>query len=529
MTESESTPQVSNDPPADPRLVSYFRAGYPLLYMVTAEEARAEAEIARAVTTPSVRRVKLYVWSTTEGLFDITKPNQTNDKLKDPKAALEHLKATKEAKTVYVFRDLHAFFVAPVVRLLRDLARDLKQIQSTIIIMSPVQKIPPELQRDAVQMDFELPTRDQIGQTFIKLYGGNKAKLEQKGLLVTEDEQERIIDAAMGLTSTEAENAFSKAIVDSVTGGGRISQLVLKEKALAVKKSGVLEYFETTENLGSIGGLDVLKMWMQKRARAFTKKARAFGLPTPKGVLLSGIPGTGKSLAAKAASGIMQVPLIRFDISRVFGGLVGQSEEQMRTALQTIDAMGPCIVWVDEMEKAFAGAGGTGSGDSGVTRRVFGNFLTWMQEKTTPSFIIATTNSIAGIPPEMLRRGRFDENFFIGLPNTKEREQIFKIHLRKNNRHNRPIDIGQCVAASNGYTGAEIEYSIADGLYTAFDKDRDLETEDIIQGIKSTNPISRAFAAELKDMIGWAQVNAVNASLPTGHDEEGQGGRTLAL
>lgn len=517
--------------PADPRLVSYFRAGYSLLIMNTAEESRAEAEIARAVATPNVGRQELWVWSATDGMFNIKNPSNVDASIKDPKAALEKLKSNKQARTVYIFRDLHAFFIPHVVRLLRDLARDFKQIQSTLIVLTPVTKIPPELLRDAVQMDFELPNRGQIENIFDRLYKGNEAKLKAKGLAISEDEQERIVSAAMGLTSNEAENAFSKAIVDSVVAGaGRISDLVLKEKALAVKKSGVLEYFETTENIDSIGGLDVLKTWMRRRARALTKKAREYGLPLPKGVLLTGVPGSGKSLAAKAASGIMQVPLIRFDISRVFGGLVGQSEEQMRNALQTIDAMGPCIVWLDEMEKAFAGAGASGGGgDSGVTRRVFGNFLTWLQEKTTPSFVIATTNSISGIPPEMLRRGRFDENFFVGLPYSVEREQIFKIHLKKRGRDKLDIDVKALVERSKNYTGAEIEYSIIDAMYTAFDKDREITTADVIKGIESTNPISKAFANELQEMIGWAKLNAVNASLPTGHDEEGQGGRALAL
>ena len=520
---------LMSDPNGDARLRSYFRAGYPLICIQTAEEQRAEVEIANSVFATGVGRLRLYVWSASEGMYDVRTPAAVNANIKDATAALNHLKTAREAKCVYIFKDLHPYYIPPVVRLLRDIARDFKQIQSTLIVLTPVQKIPAELTRDMVVMDFDLPNQGQIGSIWNRLHTTYKDKLAGKGLIIGDDEHERIVSAAMGLTSNEAENAFSKAIVDGIGTGTKVSDLVLKEKALAVKKSGILEYFETTENLNSIGGLDVLKKWLQKRKRALTKKAREFGLPVPKGILLTGIPGSGKSLSAKAASSIMEVPLIRFDIARVFAGLVGQSEENMRNALQTIDAMGPCVLWIDEMEKAFAGAGGSGSNDGGVTRRIFGNFLTWMQEKTTPSFIVATTNSIAGIPPEMLRRGRFDENFFVGLPNDAERAAIFAIHLSKRKRAPEKYDIAGLVGRSRGFTGAELEYAVIDGMFTAFDKDRELATQDIVQGIESTNPVSKAFADQLKEMINWAENNAVNASLPGQGNVEGQGGRALSL
>lgn len=523
QTASESTlPAVA----PDPRLVSYFKAGYPLLYMVTAEEGRAEAQIAASTfaKNPETKKVitskdKLYVWSTTEGIFaPYNKDIQPQPTMTDPAKALAWIRKEKQKNTVYIFRDLHPFFVGGagimVIRLLRDLSRELQQLQSTLMIVSPVAKLPTELQREVVQIDFNLPDRSQIQDVFTRLYAGAEASMKAKGLAPDEDERERIVGAAMGLTSVEATNAFAMAFVDAVGGKGKIADLVLKEKALAVKKTGLLEYYEKIEDINSIGGLENLKIWLQRRASAFSKKARDFGLPMAKGALLVGVPGGGKSLTAKAAAAIMRVPLIRFDIARVFAGLVGQSEENMRTALQTIDAIGPCVVWVDEMEKAFAGASGSGSNDSGVTRRVFGNFLTWMQEKETPSFTIATANSIIGIPPEMLRKGRFDENFFIDVPGPIARAEISKIQLKKQKRDKLPIDIKAMVENSKNMTGAEIEYAVIEGLFTAFEHGRDLTTDDVVKAMNGTNPIAISQKDELQAMMSWAKENAVNASKP---------------
>lgn len=540
MATDESTAALPAIVPDD-RLISYFRAGYPLLYMLTAEEGRAEQQIMASAFAkdpvtgkPVTQKEALWVWSCTDGLSCVTdKDTKPPVSMGDAAKALGWVKSEVKSRqrTIWIFRDLHQFMAggagAVVIRLLRDLAKELQGVQSVLIILSPVAKIPLDLNRDIVQIDYNLPDRAQVDVILSRLLKSNAATILKKGLVIDDDERERIVSAALGLTGIEAMNAFSMAIVDGASGKGKIADLVLKEKAIAVKKGGILEYFEPNENIDSIGGLENLKIWLKKRARAFSKKARDYGLPMPKGGLFVGIPGGGKSLASKAAAVIMRVPLIRFDIARVFAGLVGQSEENMRTALQTIDAVGPCVVWVDEIEKAFAGASNSGGGgDSGVTRRVFGNFLTWMQEKTTPSFVIATANSVIGIPPEMLRKGRFDENFFIDAPGPLARAEICKIQLRKRGRENVGINIGQLVAASdNGHTGAEIEAAITEGLFTAFDHERELQTEDVILALRATNPIAVACKDELRAMMEWAKENAINASKP---DEEPGKGNTAA-
>lgn len=535
---------------ANQDLVAYIKAGYPLLYMVTAEESRAELEITRVAQECNR---KIVVWSFTEGLINIESKQVT--KTPTPEKALDEIRK-KDEGTIFVLRDIHAFFKSPaVVRHLRDISRDFKQSKKNVIILSPVNQIPSELERDVVVVDFDLPTKDQIEEIWDYLFKANQALFDQVAgdsnevleflglekkngkVIVGEDERDRIISAALGMTGVETENAFSKATVTALRavkiGDGevpRISRLVMKEKANAVKKSGILEYFEASEQSGDIGGLDQLKRWLDMRSKAFTKKAREFGLPLPKGILLVGLPGCGKSLTAKAASNVLGVPLIRFDISRVFGGIVGQSEQQMRSALQTIERVGQCVVWIDEAEKAFAGAGGSGSHDSGVTKRVFGNFLTFMQEKKGAAFVVMTVNNIDAIrqsSPEMLRKGRFDEIFFVGLPSEDERKQIFDIHIRKNNRDPKKFKLDKLVKASEGFSGAEIEQAVVEGMFSAFYEDKELTTDHVETACKVTNPLSRSSEGALNAMKEWAESNAVNASL--NGKSEGHAGRELTI
>lgn len=493
-------------------LAPYIKACYSILYVVTAEETRAEMMILK--TAEEMKRgIKL--WSCTDGFKNPAKPGNGDAKDMDPVTALIQLRdepAAGKAGEIVVMRDLHMFLGTnpKPVRLLRDIATLFKKNRKTLVIISPVKKIPPELERDITVIELELPSKEEIKSIFDALYtpGAKKALGE-----ITADEQERIIQAAMGLTFGEADNAFAKAFVEySADKSNPISRLVMREKALAVKKSGILEYFEPRQTADDIGGLANLKSWLKMRSKAFSKKAREYGLPMPRGILLCGLPGTGKSLSAKAASSILGLPLLRFDIGRVFGGLVGESERNMRTAIATAEAVGSCILWVDELEKAFAGMGSSNSGDGGTSQRVFGNFITWMQEKTTPCFIIATVNRIEGLPPELLRKGRFDETFFVGLPSKREREQIIKVHLRLKNQKLDDSALPECVEASDGFSGAELEEAVVTAMYNAFDQDRPINAADLLTAIKLTNPLSRSRAAELKAMAQWAKDNAINAS-----------------
>lgn len=514
-------------------LTPYIKACYPILYVLTPEEQRAELMILK--TAETLKR-KIRIWSFTEGLKVVGTPGEGKDI--DPIAALAKLRdepPDKDGGEIIVMRDLHMFLTNPKpVRLLRDIANIFKKNRKTLILISPIQKIPPELERDITIIELALPNQEELKTIFDSLYSpADEKALEavRKAIgEITADEQEKLIQAASGLTFTEADNAFAKAFVEySADKSQSLSKLVLREKALSVKKSGILEYLEPTQTLNDVGGLENLKSWIKLRSKVFTKKARDLGLPQIKGILLVGPPGTGKSLSAKVACQILQVPLLKFDIGKVFGGLVGESERGMRNAIQTAEMIGSCVLFIDEIEKAFAGMGSSHTTDSGTSQRVFGQFLTFMQEKTTPCFIIATVNRIEGLPTELLRKGRFDEIFFVGLPGAKDRKEIFKVHLRLKNQsldENSPI-FKECVTLSEGFSGAEIEAALTTAIYQAFDQDRKITESDLLAAVKITNPLSRSRALELKSMMQWAETNAVNASLPEDNSGILSAGRQL--
>jgi SpoVK/Ycf46/Vps4 family AAA+-type ATPase len=502
-------------------LAPYIKACYSILYVQTPEETRAELMILK--TAKEMKR-KIKLWSCTNGFQTTDKDGKLisigDAKDQDPVTALLQLRddpAAEKNGEIVVMRDLHMFLGTnpKPVRLLRDIVTVFKQNRKTLIIVSPLKKIPPELERDITVIELELPSKEEIKSIFDALY--TPAAKKHLGD-ISVDEQERVVQAAMGLTFGEADNAFAKACVEygadkrDADKKEPISKLVMREKALAVKKSGILEYFEPKQTINDIGGLENLKGWIKMRSKAFSKKAREFGLPVPKGALLVGAPGCGKSLSAKVASSILGLPLLKFDVGRVFGGLVGDSERGMRTAIATAEAVGSCVLWMDEIDKLFAGMSGGSSGDGGTGARVFGSFITWLSEKTTPCFVIATANKIETLPPELLRKGRFDEIFFVGLPSKTEREQIFTVHLRNKGQSLPDGTVQECARLSEGFSGAEIEEAVITAMYQAFDQDRSMVLADLLDAIKITNPLSKSRASLLKEMLEWASNNAVNAS-----------------
>lgn len=502
-------------------LVPYIKARYPVIYLNSSEEVRLEWHIIEAAQACGFN---INIWSHTCGFVDGNSKTVANA-IKDPIEALEYIINSKEKKMIYVFRDLPLFFKGPpmILRLIRDIARLFKDknVNKSLIITSPIYDVPKVIERDITVIDFELPTRKELENVFYSIYQGeNKKKIGE----LSDDEQERIIQATMGLTTVEAEDSIAKALINwSIDKHEKsISSYVMKEKASVVKKSGVLEYFEASETVNDIGGLDNLKMWLNIRSKSFTKVARDYGLPIPRGILLAGLPGTGKSVSAKATSNILGIPLIKFDVGRVFGSLVGDSEKNMRNVIQTVDAVNNCVLWIDELDKAFAGMLSGGSGDSGTSQRVFGNFITWMQEKKSAVFVVATVNRINGLPAELLRKGRFDEIFFVGLPSDKEREEILKIHIKKYGRDPNKFNLKNCIKNSDGFSGAELEEAVKSGLYNSFYHNRDLETDDILSAIKNTNALSVSKSEQLSEMIEWASSNAVNASTNVSNNQAGR-------
>ncbi len=325
-----------------------------------------------------------------------------------------------------------------------------------------------------------------------------------------------LIDSAKGLSLDEASDAFSKIVLENKINNTSWVEsnidMILHEKENIIKKSGYLEFYNTQDSLDNIGGMDVLIDWIRKRGKAFTPEAKEFGLPLPRGVLLLGIPGTGKSLTAKSIGNAWKYPTIRLDMGKIFAGLVGESEGNMRNVLKIVEAIAPCVLWIDEIEKGMSGLKSSGSTDGGTTSRVLGTFLTWMQEKDSSVFVVATANDISNLPPELLRKGRVDEIFFVDLPNQKEREDILKIHIKKYGRNPNNFNISELADATKLFSGAELEEVIKDSLYTAFSEGKELEQQHILESAKKTYPMAKTMNTVIDKMKKWADKRAVRAS-----------------
>jgi ATP-dependent 26S proteasome regulatory subunit len=396
------------------------------------------------------------------------------------------------------------------VRRLRDITNQLKESRKTLIILSPILRFPSDLEKDITVLDYSLPTLDELEISLDRVVRSAR-EIAGVQIRMQAEQRERVLNAARGLTCLEAENVFAKSLVmDRKLDLG----IIIAEKQQLINRSRVLEYYESVDGFANVGGLGLIKQWLRKRGKAFTEKARRFGLPEPKGLLLLGVQGAGKSLLAKAVASQWQLPLLRLDLGRVFSELVGSSEQNIRSALRLAETVSPCVLWLDEIEKGLAGATGSGASDAGTSARVFGSLLTWMQEKTSPVFVIGTANDISALPPEVLRKGRFDEIFFVDLPQLQERREIFVIHLARRGRDALTYDLNGLAMASEGFSGAEIEQVIIDGLYDAFEDGRELTNEDLLANLSNTIPLSRTMESKITALRQWARKHARPASAP---------------
>jgi SpoVK/Ycf46/Vps4 family AAA+-type ATPase len=423
--------------------------------------------------------------------------------------AIDHVMRA-EGRALFVLRDFHPFLKEPaVVRRLRDAATELRKTKKSLLVLSPITKIPPELEKSiSAVLDWELPNRLEIEEAARKVLPNLPAATQQE----IESEptfMERVVEGALGLTLVEAENVFAKSAVRTHTFD---LETILEEKKQIIRKSGLLEYYEHREEFSDVGGMEILKDWLVKRRNAFSSRARDFGLPLPKGILLIGVPGTGKSLTAKAVGALWQMPLLRLDVGKIFGGLVGSSEENIRTVIKTAEAIAPAVLWIDELEKGFSGTASSGQTDGGTTSRVFASFITWLQEKTTPVFVIATANNVHQLPPELLRKGRFDEIFFCDLPDREDRAQILDIHVRKKRRDPSKFDMDKLVEATVDFSGAELEQAVVAALYDAFDTGNDLSTEGLLHTLKDIVPLAITMREQIDSMRDWARTRARMAS-----------------
>lgn len=475
-------------------------ARYPLLYIVSAEEETAEKQL---MEVAQGRRSQIFFWDFSRGWSDKEGADKGN-----PMSALARIvKASGEQSAIFILKDLASLIASggngqisaaqlPLVREIKNLARECCRDRRTLVLLSSQLRLPEELREETTIVDFSLPTSEEISYLLDELVG-KKIKLEK----------EQLIKACQGLSRCRIARVLAKCLVKFGKVDENAISAVIEEKRQAVRETGILEFVPVQAGLESVGGLENLKKWVRVRAHSFSNKAREYGLPAPKGVLLAGIQGTGKSLSAKTIAAEWNLPLLRLDIGRLFGGIVGESESRTRQVIKLAEAIAPCIVFIDECDKAFANITSGHDGDSGTSRRVFGTLLTWMQEKTAPVFVVLTANNVEVLPAEFLRKGRLDELFWIDLPTHTEREQIFRVHLnrlRPNRVNQNEFDFQLLASRSKDFSGAEIEQTIYEAMQTAFARDEEFSTVDLLDAIAAAVPLARIAQDQIEALKSWA-------------------------
>lgn len=489
-----------------------LRSRVPLVALVTHEERRALDRILIPLAE-EWRAGQIYAWSLTRAYQGLSPRAAVDDLPFSAPEPLAALSVVEEAEQpgVFVLLDFHQHLDnAAIIRKLRDLSEKLPPTGKQIVFLGPRFRTPEELEKSVEVLDLPPPDLAELAEAVddaIHQLGQDKVDLSTAG-------RERLLHAMLGLTLTEADGVLARAAVREGQLTDAAVAMVLAEKRQIVRRAGLLEFCESEDGLEDVGGLANLKQWLSQRYDAFSEDARDYGLPQPKGILCLGVQGCGKSLVARAISREWQMPLLRMDVGRLFGRYIGESEAQMRRALRIAESVAPCILWVDEIEKGFAGAATTGVGDTGVSARVLATFLTWMQEKTQPVFVFATANQIRSLPPEMLRKGRFDELFFVDLPDAQDREAIFAVHVRKRKRDPEAFGLTAAAEATTGFSGAEIEQTVNEALHLAYaDGRREPTTADLLAAAKCIIPLSVTVKEAIEAMRHWAATRARSASL----------------
>lgn len=470
-----------------------LKARYPLLYLLTYEEERVERNLLKLCERQGV---SIWRWRLTEGLGPLG--GAPRDGTKDPLDALNEVARVTEP-ALFVMADLHvAFDRADVIRRLRDLEPVLGARGQAIILLSPTLRLPRELEKDLTVLDVPLPDAEEVGRVL-------RALLRKQNQEIPQDLFEQIVRVSLGLTEKEIKRTFARVVLD----GGGFSTERLKDlaeaKRQAIRRSPHLEFYDHVEEMGDVGGLGNLKEWLGRRAVAFSDRAREYGLPEPKGVFLLGVQGCGKSLTAKAVAGLFRIPLLRMDVGALFSA-GDRVEDSLRETIRIAESISPAVLWIDELEKGFLNQGQSASGSA------FGTFLTWMQEKSKPVFVVATANEVRALPPELLRKGRFDEIFFVDLPDVHERLQILDIHLRRRGRDPSALDLYQCAEESDKYSGAELEQVVIEALFNTFADQRPLNERELLRVIRETVPLAVTMDDRLKELREWARPRTRPAS-----------------
>ena len=431
---------------------------------------------------------------------------------REPVQALANMESmTIEA--VFILKDFHRHMDDPVVvRRLRDVGQKFSANRRTVVITAPELSMPPELATLVEYFDLPLPDRERlheiVHETFTRLSQHYSLKLQLDAAGV-----DAMSANLRGLTEEEAERAISQALVKRYALCLETVTDVLEAKKQLLRHSGMLEFIETSDNMANVGGLENLKHWLEQRRGAWEDSAREFGLEPPRGMIVLGVQGCGKSLCARAVAGEWKLPLVKFDTSAVYDKYIGETEKRIRKVFQVAEGLAPCVLWIDELEKVFAGSGpDSASADAGVSSRLLASFLSWMQDRKSPVFVAATCNNVTVLPPELIRKGRFDELFFVDLPNPAERKQIFSIQLARRKRNPSEFDLEKVGAAAQGYSGAEIDAAVQGALYAAYSEKKPLTTQSLVDALGQTVPLSTTRAEEIAELRGWARTRAVPAS-----------------
>ncbi len=495
------------------KLMLMIRAYYPVLYLYGYEYYRTKQKVKGIVDVlrGEGKHVNLFQWDCVYGLVQLLadKTEKSIERTQNPIEVLGYILNSRKngEKNIFILDDINNYFDRDEVRLLVRKIAEATNNNTHALIISSSYKLPADLEKYVTVLQIPLPQRKEIGDVLDVV--ARQSKIELSISL-----RDKLIDAALGMTSMEADLAYCLASVkDSFDKNSPFT--VASEKEQIIRKSGILDYFPQNESLKDVGGMDNLKDWLQKRQLAYEKNAREWGLKEPKGLLLLGVPGCGKSLIAKSIASNWNMPLLRLDIGKVFQGIVGSSEDNIRKAIATAEAVAPCVLWIDEIEKGLNGVQSSGSTDGGVTSRIFSTILTWMQEKTAPVFVVATANNINQLPPELLRKGRFDEIFFVDLPGQAEKEKIFSIHLKKNGKDPSLYALDILAQQAKEFNGAEIEECIKEAMFSAYVQNPSapkLEMAHIINAIKGTVPLSMTMREQIAALRNWAATRAKNAS-----------------
>lgn len=498
------------------KLILMIRAYYPVLYLHSYEYYRTKQKIKGIVELlrREGKKVNYYQWDCVYGLVQIL-PDKTEkriERMQNPLEVLAYILNSKKSgeKNIFVLDDINNHIDRDEVKLMFRKIAEATNNNTHAIILSSIYRLPAELEKYITVLQIPLPKRNELGEVLDIV--AKQSKVELKTNL-----RNRLIDAALGMTSMEADLAYCLA---SVKDGfdDKSPFTVSSEKEQIIRKSGILDYFPKNESLKDVGGMENLKEWLKKRQLAYDKEARDWGLKEPKGLLLLGVPGCGKSLIAKSIASSWNMPLLRLDVGKVFQGIVGSSEDNIRKAIATAEAVAPCVLWIDEIEKGLSGVQSSGATDGGVTSRIFSTILTWMQEKTAPVFVVATANNINQLPPELLRKGRFDEIFFVDHPSQKEKENIFSIHLQKNRQNVSSFALDILAQKAEGFNGAEIEECVKEAMFTAYVESQEsniapkLQMIHILDAIKNTVPLSKTMEKQITDLRKFAVSRAKNAS-----------------